>query len=296
MYSSSRSASLISSLLLLCLLAAGCGQVVKSLGELSQLQAALVKEFKEEGINVRLNNNTSLSVTFINSLLNSQTAEERQQRAQRTALFVTQHYPSIANIDAIWVAFQRVETRFVIVTYSESVGFFGFDKRGQPLREEPPPEPKRVDETRPAATYDPKRKQTDVAVRQMQLEGDINNGLSVIPHFTVAGDASSVRRSTSCPDSVRFDFSSFSEKSMFPGAPTFTFLADGKVMFAIPQQFSTSKFDERFTEFASIGVPYQTFRRMTAGKKLKLTIGDREYAFTENQLNALREMTNFVKE
>jgi hypothetical protein len=118
----------------------------------------------------------------------------------------------------------------------------------------------------------------------------------VIPHFTVPGEVSVARRSASFPDSVRFDFSSFSEKSMFPGAPTFTFLADGKVVFATPQQFSTSKFDEKFSEFASIGVPYPTFRRMVSGKSLRLTIGDREYAFTGKQLNALREMTNYVKE
>lgn len=295
MYSSSRSASLISSLLFSCLLAAGCGGVVKSLGEISQLQADLVKEFKEEGINVRLNNNTSLTVTFINSLLNSQETEQRKQRAMRTALFVAKHYPSIAKMEAIWVAFQRVETRFVIVTYSESVGFFGFDKHGQPLPEGPPPgEP--VDETRPAATYDPKLKQTDVVIRKIQLEGDLTFGLSVMPHFTVPGDASGGRRATAFPDAVRFDFSSFSEKSMFPGAPTFTFLADGKVAFETSEQFSTSKFGEEFTEFASIGVPYQNFRRMTAGKTLKLTIGDREYRFTEEQLQALREMTNYVQE
>lgn len=296
MYSSSRSASLISTLLFLCLVASGCGPLAKSLGEISQLQADLVKEFKEEGINVRLNNNTSLTITFINSLLNSQEVEQRQQRAKRTALFVTTHYRSIANIEAIWVAFIRVETRFVVVNYSENVGFFGFDKHGQPLPEELTRGTEPVDETRPAATYDPKLKQTDVVVRQMQLEGDLSNGFSVAPHFSVPGDATGVKRATAFPDSVRFDFSSFSEKSMFPGAPTFTFLADGKVVFETSEQFSTSKFGEQFTEFASIGVPYQTFRRMTGGKTLKVTIGDREYIFTQQQLQALREMTNYVRE
>ncbi|HEV7747402.1 MAG TPA: hypothetical protein VGO56_20560 [Pyrinomonadaceae bacterium] len=295
MDSSSRSASLISALLCLLLLA-GCAKLTKSLGELSQLQNDIAKEFKEKEVAVNLSNGTSLTITFINSVLNSQEAEQRAQRAQRTAQFVSKRYPAIANIEAIWVVFMRIETRYVIVNYSENMGYFGFDQNAQPLREEAPPEVKPVDETRPAATYDPKLKQTDVVIRQMQLEGDINNGLSVIPHFTVPGDASDLKRSTSFPDSVRFDFSSFSEKSMFPGAPTFTFLADGKAVFETPEQFSTSKFGEQFTEFASVGVPYQTFRRIVGGKTLKLTIGDREYAFTEKQLDALREMTNYVKE
>lgn len=295
MNSSSRSAALITALFL-CLLLAGCAKLTKSLGELSQLQNDIAKEFKEKEIGVHLNNNTALTITFVNSALNSQEVEQRQQRAQRTASFVIARYPSAAKLREIWVVFMLVKTRFVFVNYSQTVDYFGFDETGNPLRDAEPPLPEPIDETRPAATYDPKLKQTDVVIRQMQLEGDINNGLSVLPHFTVPGDASRVRRATSFPDSVRFDFSSFSEKSMFPGAPKFTFLADGKVIFEASEQFSTSKFDERFTEFASIGVPYQTFRRMISGKTLKLTIGDREYAFTANQLDALREMTSYVKE
>lgn len=297
MSSSSRSAALVSSVLLSCLLAAGCGKLVKSLGELSQLQADITKEFKEQDVNVNLNNGTSLTITFVNSLLNSQESEDRRQRAARTASFVTTHYPSIARIETIWVVFLRTETHFVVVNYSESIEYFGFDKQGQPL---PPPEPERfierADETRPAADYDPTLKQTDVIIREMQLEGDLNNGFSVVPHFAVPGDASGARRSTTFPDSVRFDFFSYSEKSMFPGAPKFTFLTDGKVVFETTEQFSTSKFEDKFSESASIGVPYQTFRRMIRGKTLKLTIGDREYAFTGEQLQALREMTNHVRE
>ena len=298
MCSSSRSASLISALLCCLLLLAGCGKLVKSLGELSQLQSDIAKEFKEKEVGVHLNNNTALTITFVNSALNSQEFEQRQKRAERTASFVIAHYPSVTKLQEIWVVFMVMKTRFVVLNYSETVAYFGFDNTGKPLRqvdaELPPPEP--VDETRPIATYNAAKQQTEVIIRQMSLEGDLNNGFSVAPHFSVPGDASGLKRSTSFPDSVSFDFLSFSEKSMFPGAPKFTFLTDGKVVFESSEQFSTSKVDEKFSELAYVKVPYRTFRKMVSGKSLRLTIGDREYIFTEKQLDALREMTKYVKE
>lgn len=297
MYSSSRCASLLSTILLSCLLATGCREAVKSLGELSKLQSDLIREYKEDDVRVNLTNNTSLTVTFVNSALNSQESEQRQQRAERTASFVITHYPSVAKLREIWVVFMLVKTRFVVMNYSETVGYFGFDKTGQPLREpDIEPVPEAVDETRPTAAYNATLKRTEVIVRQMPLEGDLNNGFSVVPHFSVPGDASGVRRSTSFPESVSFDFLSFSEKSIFPGAPKFTFLTDGKVMFETSEQFSTSKVDEKFSEFATINIPYPTFRRMLSGKTLNLKIGERDYTFSSKQLAALREMTNYVKD
>jgi hypothetical protein len=300
MYSSSRCASLVSTILLSCLLATGCREAVKSLGELSKLQSDIIKEYKEDDVRVNLTNNTSLTVTFVNSALNSQESEQRQQRAARTASFVITHYPSVGKLQEIWVVLMLVKTRFVVVNYSETVGYFGFDKTGQPLRERDldadvlPVEA--VDETRPTAAYNATLKRTEVIVRQMPLEGDLNNGFSVVPHFSVPGDASGVRRSTSFPESVSFDFLSFSEKSIFPGAPKFTFLTDGKVVFEASEQFSTSKVDEKFSEFATINIPYPTFRRMVSGRSLNLKIGERDYAFSSKQLAALREMTNYVKD
>jgi hypothetical protein len=85
MPSSSRSLSLTVVLILSCLLAAGCAQVAKSLGELSRLHAEIVKEYGEKDVGVNLNNDTSLSITFINSPLNAKAPEERAKRAEQAA-------------------------------------------------------------------------------------------------------------------------------------------------------------------------------------------------------------------
>jgi hypothetical protein len=298
-----RSWSITVALLLPCLLGAGCAQVVKSLREISKLQAAIVKEFGDKDVNVNLSNGDTLIITFINSPLNDKSPEERAKRAEQTAELVKQNYPT-NQVDEIWVTFIRSHTRFIVVNYTESLGFFGFDKDGRPLRSpepEPPTEPASpTSEFGPSmqatAVYSPERKQTDVVIGRLQLEGDLNNGLVLLTHFTVPGDATGVKRSSSYPTIVSFDFSSYSEKSMFPGAPKITFLVDGKVAFETSEQFSTSKYGEQFSEYLSLGIPYPAFRRMTAGKKLTLRIGDREYEFTGEQLAALREMTQYVKD
>jgi hypothetical protein len=278
--------------------AGSCKQVVQSLSDIAKLHAAIVKEYGEKDVFVNLHNGTSLAITFINSPLNAKDTEERAKRAQQTALFVRQHFPSINQIHGIWVAFVRQETRFIVIHYATSLDVFAFDKDAQPLR--PPREHPASDNSdtgsRPYANYSPTLKQTEVKVRSLQLEGDLNYGLLVIPHYTVPGDVTGVKSSV-LPRSVVFDFASYSEKSLFPGEPRITFLTDGKVVFDTAAQFSTSKgSDEKFFESLALEIPYAKFRRMIAGKNLILRIGDREYQFTDEQLQALQALNEYASE
>lgn len=285
-------------LILSCSLAAGCTQLAKSLIELSRLQAAIIKEFGDKDVNVNLNNSSYLTVTFINSPLNDKSPEERAKRAEQTAAFVNQHYPLINQIEEIWVGFVRAETRFIVVNYTQSLDVFGFDKNGRPLPtyEEVPPASAPDSSLQPIAVYSPDLKQTEVSITSLQLQGNINKGLAVSPHFAVPGDATGVRRSATNPKSVSFDFGSYSDKSLFPGEPNIKFLADGKVVFETKAQFSTSKnTDGLFSEIVMLQVPYPAFRRLTMGNKLAFQLGDYEYNLTEAQVKALRGMTDYVR-
>lgn len=285
--------------LLLCLLAPGCGQLARSLVDLSRLQAAIIKEYGDKNVNVNLNNSTVLTVTFINSPLNAYGREERAKRASQTAEFINRHYPSIAEMEEIWVSFVRAETRFIVVNYTESLDVFAFDKTGRPLTLAPKGPPASVpdDSLRPIAVYSPNLKQTEVMITSLQLAGDLNQGMALAPHFTVPGDATGVRRSASSPQSVSFDFASYSEKSLFPGETRIRVLADGKAVFETSGVFSTSRqADGLFSEFLWLKIPYPAFRRMTTGKKLTLKLGDNEYRLTDEQVEALRGMTQYVGE
>ena len=186
------------------------------------------------------------------------------------------------------------------MNYSESFDFFGFDKHGRPLHssaaEHTTQGPSNT--MQPTTVYSPELKQTDVLVERLQLEGDANYGMSLIAHFTVPGDVNQSKRSASYPPFVSFDFSSYSEKSLFPGEPKVAALADGKVVFETSEQFSTSKSpdDGRFSEYLSLHLPYTAFRRMINGRSLTLRIGDKEYGFAREQVEALRKMTQYVQE
>lgn len=302
MPSLARSLSLTSALVLACLVVSNCQKVVKSFAEISKLREAIVKEYGEKDVGVNLNNGTTLTITFINSPLNAKTQRERAERAMETAIFVTQHYPSIAQINEIWVGFIKQETHFVVMHYTESLGFIAFDNNARPLRE-----PKELREStnraatilpadlEPIAVYSPALKQTEVKITRLQLEGDLNYGFAVAPHFNVPGDVTGVRIASSPPRSVNFDFASYSAISMFPGKPKITFLVDGKVVFETSEQFSTSKTTEgNFSEFLLLEIPYPAFRRLIAGRTLRLTVGDREYDFTDEQVRALRRMTKYI--
>src|SRR6185295_9417467 len=95
--------------LTVCLLAYGCSttkDLGKTLGELAQVRAELIKKFGEQDVNIRVNtfqNRKIISVAFINSPLNQKATGEREKRAQETAEIVRQHYPPIKEVSEIWV-------------------------------------------------------------------------------------------------------------------------------------------------------------------------------------------------
>jgi hypothetical protein len=282
----------ITAILLSCLLTASCGDAIKKLGDLARLQAEIVKEYGEKEVGVNLVDDT-LTITFINSPLNDKTATERAKRAQETATLVSKRYPPIQEVGRIWVGFIRQTTRLVVFHYAEGLSFFAFDQKGVPLRRPSEVEPTEQYST---AAYVSTLKQTDIMIRSLQLEGDLTNGLSVTPHYTVPGNITAAEPSNVPPKFVTFDFSSSSDKSMFPGAPKVTFLADKKIVYQTEAQFSTSKFGDKFYETLALPVPYATFIQLTSGKTLTLRMGDREYEFSRAHLNALLELRAYVKE
>jgi hypothetical protein len=283
------SSALVSTLILLSLVS-GCTNLIKKVSGLSVLRNKIIAEYHED-VNVTLGKN-SLVVTFINSSLNNQSAGDREKRAIQTADFVVRNYPAINEIHRIWIGFSKQENHFIVVHHFESLGFFGFDETGKPLaKPSPPPDP-----LEPTARYWNEYDATDVTIPRIELRERPDNDFSVMTQFTVKGDATGPHRSPAQPAEVRFNFTSNSDKSLFPGAPKLSFAVDEKVLFASNEQFSTSKFDEKFSETLLLSIPYPTFQRLVNGKRLTLKIADETYDFTPEQIAALRKMTTFVAE
>jgi hypothetical protein len=280
-----------------CLLAYGCStakDLGKTLGDLTRVRAELIKKFGEENVDLRLNtfqNQTNISVVYVNSPLNLKTTEERAKRAQETAEIVRQHYPSIKNVSEIWVGFMRVTTRLVVLHWTEMIEVRGFDNEARALSV---PDTAPLDPNRPELRYSANQNKTDISSGGIQLEGTPEKGVTVFPHFFVAGDANKTRPKPS--DDVMLDFAAFSEKPKFPNLTKIVFLSDNKIVYQTVGQFSTSKTaDDMYSEFLYLKVPTAVFLKILSGRIIKIKLNEHEYTLTESQILQIQQLSDYLR-
>lgn len=285
-------------LVMVCLIASGCDQakqVGKTLGSLAQVRGEIIKKFGEDGVDVRLNSaagNTTISITFINSALNNKAGAEREKRAQETAEIVKTQYSEIKSVTHILVYFMRAQTKFLVFHWNVVFDFHAFDNEAKPIdnrREVEPSEPLGA-----SVVYSATKNQTDVSVGGLQLEGVAGNGLTMLPRFTVPGDTS--KATPRAPANVTLDFASFAEKQSFPGVTKIELIGDDKIVFQTEGQFSTSRSNDGLvSEFLYLTIPYSKFQKLVASKEFSLKLGEKKYDLTDEQLQAVRSMTTYVK-
>ena len=283
--------------LTICLVASGCStakDLGQTLGDLGTVRAELIKKFGEKDVNVRLNvfqNRTSISVTYVNSPLNQNSTEERAKRSQETAEIVRQNYPSIKKVSEIWVGFMRVTTRLVLFHWSEMLEVRGFDSEARELRA---PGSAPLDPSQPVVHYSPSQNKTDISSSGIQLEGTAENGVILVPHFSVAGNVSKITPKP--PDEVALDFAAFSEKPKFPNVTKLVFLSDNKIVYRTESQFSTSKIaDDRYSEFLYLKIPTAAFIKITSGSTVKIRLNEHEYTLTESQVLQMQRMSDYLR-
>lgn len=282
-----------------CLLAYGCStakDLGKTLGDLAMVRAELIKKFGEEGVNLHANNfqnRLSISVTYVNSPLNQKTTEERGKRAQETAEIVRQHYPSIKKVNEIWVGFMRSTTRLVVFHWNEMLEIRGFDNQARELRHpgEPP-----VDSSQPGISYSPNQNRTDISSSAILLEGTPEKGVTVVLHFSVAGDVNKITPKP--PGEVGVDFAAFSEKPKFPNLTNLVFLSDNKIVYQTQGQFSTSKIaniQNMYSEFLYLKMPTAVFVKISSGSVVQIKLNEHEYTLTESQLLQIKRMSDYIR-
>jgi hypothetical protein len=286
------------SLVMVCLIASSCDQakqVGKTLGSLAQVRGEIIKKFGEDGVDVRVNSAgsyTTISITFINSALNNKPDAEREKRAQETAEIVKTTYSDIKSVKQILVSFMRAQTKFLVFHWNVVFDFHAFDNEAKPLDNRPGVEP--IEHLRPSVVYSPTKNQTDVSVGGLQLEGVAGNGLTMLPRLTLPGDTS--KATPRAPANVTLDFASFAEKQSFPGVTKIELIGDDKIVFQTEGQFSTSRSNDGLvSEFLYLTIPYSKFQKLVASKEFSLKLGEKKYDLTDEQLQAVRSMTTYVK-
>ena len=96
---------------------------------------------------------------------------------------------------------------------------------------------------------------------------------------------------------MSFDFACYSAKSLFRGDTRIKFIADQKVVLETSGEFSSTRGqDGLYSEFLLLQVSYVAFQLMTSGKTLTFVLDDNHYELTSEQLQALREMTKYVRD
>jgi len=175
-----------------CLSSACSSGYVKRMTEVAKLRQDLMDRYEEKEVNVGLQNSVFLSIAFVNSEMNQKDSGKRAARAQEVAKFVVKTFPSIGNIKSLWIMFVASETRWIVFHYRRSLGHFIFNNRGELINtsngigsEENP--------LSPIVRFNPTSNETDISLTRVQLEGDLNDGIALVPHFTAAGNARSKR-------------------------------------------------------------------------------------------------------
>ncbi|HEY8412278.1 MAG TPA: hypothetical protein VIK76_12780 [Pyrinomonadaceae bacterium] len=266
--------------------------VGKTIGELQALRNALTNRFGDE-VYVNLNGasqHLALTLTFINSALNNKSLEERATRAQAAANIVKTSYARAKNLEAIWVVFVRQKTTMVVFHQTQTIDYFGFDKDAKRVTPPATGSSSSGVELKTAAVYIDTSHETDVSVSGIQLSGiPGEKGLTILPHFRVAGDVKKGRARP--PRQVSFDFASYSDKSEFRQTTPIAFLADGKQILRSDGTFTGTN-----TQFCYLTVPYRAFRQMIDAKQLTIKVGDKDYPLTRGQFAALQQMGVYVND
>lgn len=269
-------------------------EATKTVGELMSVRNALMKKFGDE-VNVTVTPNggqSVLTVTFINSALNSKTRDERLARAKEAAQIVKASYTHPQNLRVMWIGFARMKTQLIIFHQSEMFDFFPFDRNGLPI------DTGRGGDSQPAGVemdttvgYLSNTDESDISASGIQLEGQPGGlGITVLPHFKVQGDAR--EQLVRPPKEVDFNFASYSEKPRFVTETTpITFIAGGKVVFTAKEKFNGND-----AQFCYLAVPYSAFKKMITAGDLIIKLGDKEYPLTPRQFALLQKMDSYLIE
>jgi hypothetical protein len=275
------------------MLGAACsGGMLKTLSGLNAIRNHLTEKYHDE-VAVNLTNGRYLHIVFVNSTLNKMGSDARFERADDAARFVSRNYEEIKSIEQIWVSFVATETHFIIFHKTEGLGGFGFDNNGRPLAGNSGSE----NPLDPVVRFNQSLNTTDVGLTRIQLAGDMNNGLALVPHFTVNGDARKAQ--SAAPERVILDFASYAHQPVFTKSPEMEIYCDDKLIVKGPVRLlpsSASGSDETIAQFLTVQITFKSFQKMAAARSVKITLAAKPFELGPADINALSGMAGYARD
>ena len=281
---------------IVCVLATNAcsNRLVKSFAAMNAIRQHLIQKYHDEVV-VNVNNSSYLSVVFVNSALNNQSSNERWTRAQDAARFVALNYEDIQPIQQIWIAFMAAKTKFIVLHYNQVIDTFGFDKNGVSLGSAASDT---SDLRAPVVRYIPNSNQTDVSITRIQLEGNMNKGVALVPHFVVSGDARQPNGEISPPEFVVFDFASYSAKPLFADNANLEIDCDGQPALKGSARLlpaAESGTTESIAQFLSVRMSFKTFNKIAHARNVKIRLEPKRFDLMPDDIGALARMTSYVR-
>jgi hypothetical protein len=285
------------------LLVSACAPL-KSLTGLNALRQQLIRKYHDE-VSVNLQNSRYLSVVFVNSSLNKQEPLRRVERAQDAARFVALNFEGIKTVDEVWISFMDSETRAILFHYNRVIDSFGFDRNGASLdsvtiRDNAPvydESKKETDARAPLCHYLTTNNETDISVTRIQLEGSVNQGIALVPHFKVTGNACVLGTATAPPEYVALDFASYSNKPLFEGSPALEIYCDDRLALKGNAQLiptSESGIEESIGQYLSARVSFKLLRRMARSNHVRIVLASKQFQLLPDDINALARIAAYV--
>jgi hypothetical protein len=259
------------------------------LRDLNRLRQQLIDRYQEQEISAN-QNSRFLLIAFVNSPLNQKNQIDRARRAQDTATFTALNYPAIKGIESIEVSFVQSDRRFFVYRYTRNLGSFLFDRNGvaedsRGFREDP---------RRPVLRFNSVKNETDVSITRLQLEGDTNQGIALVPHFSFKGNVNDANRSA--PDSVVFDFASYAARKLFPGDASLDIRCDEIVVFSgnahllLPDSANQGS----TAQFLTAQIPVAQFSLIGKAHQVNLKLGNKNFALSPEDIDALRALISYL--
>jgi hypothetical protein len=270
----------------------GCSTgVLKELSDLNAIRQHLIQKYHDE-VGVHLTNSRFLNIEFVNSSLNKLDHGARAQRAQEAALFVSRNYEGIKSIQAIWISFVANETHLIFFHRTDALGSFEFDKDGRRIG---PGSETEEDLRATVARFSESRNETDVSVTRIQLQGNMDEGVALVPHFTVTGDTR--RGPGPAPEFVILDFASYSRQQVFTKNAELEITCDERPTvkgFAQLLPSSASGADETIAQFLTVRISFKSFLKMSSAQHVAIRLGSKRFMLKPDDINALAGMAATV--
>ena len=283
--------------------AIGCSSgIVTTWTNEAKLRQQLIDKYHDPDVSIETSG-AYLTITFVNSPLNQKDRMLRWQRARETAAFAVAHYPRIG-INNYWVGFIEYERRLILFYFSKHLDGYIFDRDGNPANttnntyNPPDSEPPKPEEQGIAsAKYNDRRNETDVSVSYIQLEGDLNNGIAMTPHFTVQGNVNDRSQNVRPPAMVSAEFASYANKPLFTGNAKLEIDGDQGPIYAgvaqLMQPEASGTVDSSTAQFLTAQIPYTKFVQVVNSGQVVIRLNNRRFGLSQDQIASLESMTGY---